>query len=196
MGVKEESLKSLKPIIVVSGPSGSGKRTYTSMLLEEFPNILCSISSTTRNPREDEIDGYHYNFISEEEFKKDIEEGNFIEWALVHNMYYYGTSLKQVNGALENNKCILIELNYEGYLQLLKKLDRSLIKSIFIEPFPREILADLIQKRSPLSEKELKNRLNSIEEEVKNSAHYDHILTPTYSDIEETYKNFKKLLFS
>ena len=74
-------------LYVISGPSGAGKGTLVSALLKECPHIVLSVSATTRQPREGEIDGVHYHFLTIEEFENTIEEDGFIEWAKVHSNY-------------------------------------------------------------------------------------------------------------
>ena len=88
-------------ILILSGPSGSGKSTLLSKLMKEFDGIYFSISSTTRSIREGEIAGVSYHYISEDEFKRGIDEGKFLEWAQVHKNYY-GTSLEPVEAALKD----------------------------------------------------------------------------------------------
>ena len=82
-------------ILILSGPSGCGKSTLLKEIYKNINNYYFSISTTTRTPRAGEQDGVDYYFVSKEEFEKDIEEGNFLEWAKVHDNYY-GTSLKPI----------------------------------------------------------------------------------------------------
>jgi guanylate kinase len=181
--------------IIVSGPSGSGKSTCTSKLREDYPQIQWSVSSTTRKPREGETDGIHYNFISKSQFEEGIKNDEFLEWAIVHNVDYYGTPKQPVLNSLRKGLDVLLELDYQGFFQLREQLDNQFLKSIFIKPFSREILSQLIRDRNPTSDKELENRLNSIEKEVSVANQYDHIITPTYDDIEGTYKRFVEAIF-
>ena len=80
-------------ILILSGPSGAGKSSLINELNKKIDNLYFSVSVTTRKKRKEEIDGVDYHFVSKDEFKKDIEKGMFLEWALVHG-HYYGTSLK------------------------------------------------------------------------------------------------------
>ena len=90
-------------ILVISGPSGSGKSSLMKEVLTQIPDTYFSISSTTRAPREGEVDGVNYHFISKEEFEQDIDAGFFLEWAKVHD-HYYGTSLKPILKEIEERQ--------------------------------------------------------------------------------------------
>ena len=101
-------------ILIVSGPSGSGKSTLLSRLLKEEKDLYFSISTTTRAPRQGEAHGVNYYFTDEKEFKKGIDEGEFLEWACVHNNYY-GTSLKPVLRALDAGKIAIFDIDVQGF---------------------------------------------------------------------------------
>ena len=116
-------------ILLLSGPSGSGKSTVLSRLFAEFSNVYFSISSTTRSPRAGEKDGVNYHFISLAEFEKDIKDGLFLEWARVHGNYY-GTSLKPVLEALNNDKIVVFDIDVQGYFLAQKKYAKQ-ITSVF-----------------------------------------------------------------
>jgi len=93
-------------ILVVSGPSGSGKSTLMHEMIKRIDNTYFSISTTTREKRSGEVEGKDYFFISKDEFKTGIEEGNFLEWARVHDNYY-GTSLKPILKELSEGKMVI-----------------------------------------------------------------------------------------
>ena len=90
-------------ILVISGPSGSGKSSLMKEVFKEVKNSYFSISTTTRDIREGEVDGINYHFVSKEEFEQDIDAGYFLEWAKVHDNYY-GTSLKPILKELHHGK--------------------------------------------------------------------------------------------
>lgn len=119
-------------ILILSGPSGSGKSTLLSRALKEIDGLVFSISSTTRAPRDGEIDGVHYHFVSEDEFKKGIEAGEFLEWANVHKNFY-GTSLIQVKKALGEGKIVVFDIDVQGF-KLAKEKLAKIITSVLLPP--------------------------------------------------------------
>ena len=101
-------------LLVISGPSGSGKSSLMKEVLKEITDSYFSISSTTRSIREGEVDGINYHFISKEEFEKDMDAGFFLEWAKVHDNYY-GTSLKPILKELHAGKLVICDFVVPGH---------------------------------------------------------------------------------
>lgn len=101
-------------ILIISGPSGCGKSSLLKKFYENFSNYYFSISTTTRLPRVGEVHGIDYFFVTKEEFEKDIEEENFLEYANVHNNYY-GTSLKPIMKALGEGKLVIFDIDVQGH---------------------------------------------------------------------------------
>lgn len=100
-------------LIVVSGPSGAGKSTLIRVALDEVPELAYSVSATTREPRQGEVDGQHYIFLSREQFERWIEEGNFLEWAeYAGNLY--GTPEHRVDELLESGRSVILEIELQG----------------------------------------------------------------------------------
>ncbi len=104
-------------LIVFSAPSGAGKTTIVKEILREFPQIIFSISATTRPKRETEIDGIEYFFLTESDFKKKIENDEFIEWEKFYD-YYYGTLKSFITANIEAGKAVLLELDVKGALTI------------------------------------------------------------------------------
>ncbi len=156
--------------LVITAPSGAGKSTLIRKLIAEFPNFQFSVSYTTRRPRQDEIDGVDYNFISEEEFKAKIEEGFFTEWAQVHD-YYYGTPLSEVLSVLEQGKDMLFDIDIQGAKQLKLTLPEAYF--IFIFPPSMQELAKRLVDRSTDSDEAIQTRLLNAKDEVEQS-HWFH----------------------
>jgi guanylate kinase len=104
-------------LIVVSGPSAAGKSTLIRAAREAIPELAYSVSATTRNPREGEVDGRDYVFLSREEFEKWIEEGRFLEWA-EYSGNLYGTPEERVEEFLENGRSVILEIELQGARQV------------------------------------------------------------------------------
>ena len=100
-------------ILVISGPSASGKSTLVSMLIKAFDELVFSVSHTTRSPRQNEIEGKDYYFVSEETFSQMIERGEFVEWAKVHDNLY-GTSEKEIVSKAGKNKFLILDIDVQG----------------------------------------------------------------------------------
>ena len=119
-------------ILVLSGPSGAGKSTLLNKIIDDVGECYFSISTTTRAPRKGEKDGVDYFFVSEDEFKKDIEKEMFLEHAYVHGNYY-GTSLKPVKEALKDGKLVIFDIDVQGNTIVTNRLG-DIVTSVFISP--------------------------------------------------------------
>lgn len=150
-------------IFVVSAPAGTGKTTLVRMLQDEFPNVIESISFTTRQPRSQEIPGKDYYFISHQEFKQKIEEGEFLEHAKVFGQYY-GTSKKFLAEQQEKGNHVILVIDTQGALFLKEKIDAIFI---FIRPPCLEVLKERLLARKSESEEAMNERLNWAEKEME-----------------------------
>lgn len=177
-------------ILLISGPSGSGKSTLLNRLLKEEKDLYFSISSTTRAIREGEKDGVNYHYISQEEFKKGIEEDSFLEWACVHKNYY-GTSLKPVLKALGEGKIAIFDIDVQGF-HIARKKFGDIITSVFITTPSRNELKNRLENRGTDSYETIQNRLENALGEMEHIKSYDYFLIN--DDIEESYKNLKAVL--
>ena len=108
-------------LFVISAPSGTGKTSLVKAIVEKDPTISLAISTTTRKPRKGEIDGKDYFFVSRNTFEKKEQNNEFLEWAFVYGNFY-GTSLSTVEGCLENKKNIILEIDWQGALQVKKNV--------------------------------------------------------------------------
>ena len=121
-------------LIVLSSPSGTGKSTLAKMLLDKYNNIKLSTSATTRKPREGEIDGFHYYFLTQEEFDKRVANDEFLEYAGVYEKSY-GTLKSQVEEKFSEGNDVLLDIDWQGNRSVSKKItDKSKIISIFLLP--------------------------------------------------------------
>lgn len=161
-------------ILILSGPSGCGKSTLLKEIYKNIDNYYFSISTTTRAPRTGEQNGVDYYFVSKEEFEKDIEEGNFLEWAKVHDNYY-GTSLKPIIEALNDGKLVIFDIDVQGHKIVRKKLN-SQVTSVFITTPSLSILKDRLYSRNSDSNEIIEKRLNNAKEEIDSFLDYDYLI--------------------
>lgn len=180
----------MSKVVIISGPSGSGKSSLLKELFKNFDNLYFSISTTTREPRDGEINGVDYLFVTKKEFKKGIEEGDFLEWARVHNNYY-GTSLKPINNAIENNKIVLFDIDVQGQKIVKEKL-QDLAISLFITPPSIVELEKRITGRGLDKPSAIANRLKNAILEMKEIHCYDYLIIN--DDFEEAYKDFDAII--
>lgn len=161
-------------ILVLSGPSGAGKSTIINHASEKIGSYYFSISTTTRPPREGEVDGVDYYFVSHNEFEEDIKAGNFLEYATVHDNYY-GTSLKPVNQALNNGKLVIFDIDVQGH-RLVKAKMADLVTSAFITPPSLQELETRLYARSTDKSSVIEKRIENAKEEIKAISEFDYII--------------------
>jgi len=171
---------SAQPIlIVVSGPSGSGKGTLCQMLRKELPDLVYSISLTTRHPRPNEKNGVDYIFVSRDEFQKHIAAGDFLEWAEVYGNYY-GTLRSTVEENLKAGKDVLLELDIQGGQQVKKIYPDAVL--IFIMPPSLDELSKRIIGRGTDDAATINIRLSCAPDELLAAKKYDYVV---YNDVVE-----------
>jgi guanylate kinase len=173
-------------ILVLSGPSGAGKSTIISTSSKAIGSYYFSISTTTRKPREGEIDGVDYYFVSKEEFEEDIKAGNFLEYATVHNNYY-GTSLLPVKKALDENKLVIFDIDIQGHRLVRAKLG-DIVTSAFITPPTLKELKRRLYSRCSDSLEIITQRVENAKDEIKAIGEYDFMIIN--DDIEKASKEF------
>ncbi|MDA7818452.1 guanylate kinase [Sulfurimonas sp.] len=161
-------------ILVLSGPSGSGKSSILNEIIYDIGDCYFSISTTTRPIREGEADGIHYHFVSEEEFKKDIEEDHFLEYAFVHGNYY-GTSIKPVKQALSEGKLVLFDIDVQGNTVVTNRLG-DITTSVFISPPTLSELKRRLESRSTDEQDVIDRRLQMAKKEIQRISEYDFVV--------------------
>jgi len=161
-------------ILILSGPSGCGKSTLLKEVYKEINDYYFSISTTTRKPRVGEVNGVDYFFVSKEEFEEDIKNGNFLEYALVHGNYY-GTSLKPINKALEENKLVIFDIDVQGHELVRNKLN-SIVTSVFITTPSLKVLEERLNSRNTDDKSVIENRIKNAKGEVKYFRDYDYLI--------------------
>ncbi len=167
-------------ILVISGPSGSGKSTLMHEMIKRIENSYFSISTTTREKREGEIEGKDYFYISKEEFKKGIEEGSFLEWARVHDNYY-GTSLKPILKELNAGKMVIFDIDVQGH-KIAKEKFGNIITSVFVTTPNQNVLKERLIQRGTDSPESIEKRLNNAISEMTRIKEYDFLLINDYFD--------------
>ena len=160
-------------LIVFSAASGAGKTTIVKQILKEYPQIIFSISSTTRPKRESETNGVEYFFLSEEEFKNKIENDEFVEWEKFYD-YYYGTLKSFINTNIESGKTVLLELDVKGALTIKRLYPYAHL--IYISPPSFEELVNRLRQRNTESETDFQKRIDRAKMELGLKDKFDFII--------------------
>jgi len=158
-------------LLIISGPSGTGKGTLVKKLMDSDPSICFSCSATTRPPRAKEIDGVHYHFIDEAEYERRLLQGAFLEHATVHG-YRYGTLKGDVRTSLARGKNVLLDIDPQGALRVMEQ-ERDYV-SIFMLPPSFRALRVRLHTRNTDDPAEIGRRLRNAREEIKNIDRYQY----------------------
>jgi guanylate kinase len=161
-------------ILILSGPSGCGKSTLLKEVYKDIDDYYFSISTTTRAPRVGEVNGIDYFFVTKEEFEKDIQNDDFLEYAKVHDNYY-GTSLKPINKALEEGKLVIFDIDVQGHEIVRNKLG-SIVTSVFITTPSLEVLETRLNSRNTDSLEIIEKRIKNAKGEVEYFQDYDYLI--------------------
>ena len=160
-------------IIAVSAPSGGGKTTIVKQILKKFPEIVFSVSATTRPKRESEKNGVEYYFITEAEFKQKINNDEFVEWEKFYD-YYYGTFKSVVEENVKNGKSVLLEVDVKGAISLKRIYPEAHL--IYITPPSFEELVKRLRERRTESESDMKKRIERAKMELSVKDKFDYFI--------------------
>lgn len=159
---------------VLSSPSGGGKTTVISHLLQRVPALIRSVSVTTRIPRPGERNGREYHFVSEDRFRQMLRAGQLIEWAKVHGAYY-GTPQAEILRAIERGQDIVLTIDVQGARKIRKALG-NLAVLVFLKPPSMSHLKSRLLSRQTESPESLKQRMRAAHREMKSAAWYDYVV--------------------
>lgn len=187
----QTATQNLQPrLIVVSAPSGAGKTTLCEKLIADFPNIVLSISSTTRAKRPQEQEGVHYHYLTPTAFQEKIDAGEFAEWAEVHGKRY-GTAKSTIDQNLRQGKHTLFDIDVQGAMSLRKAYGTRVLL-IFIHPPSLETLEQRLIKRQGDSSASIETRLRNAYDELRWSEKFDHQILN--DDLTRAYRELRGII--
>ncbi|ANQ53232.1 guanylate kinase [Thermosipho affectus] len=178
-------------LIVVSGPSGVGKTSIISALLNKLDKVVFSVSCTTRPPRPGEIDGVDYFFISKEKFMEMRDNGEFLEWAKVHGNLY-GTPKEFVVENIKKGYRIILDIDVQGALQVKKNFDDAVF--VFVAPPSYEVLRERLLKRGTENKQSMLKRLENAKWEMSQIDAFDYLIIN--NDLEKSIVAMKSIVIA
>lgn len=178
-------------LIVLSGPSGVGKGSVLNKVIGRRKNLKLSVSYTTRLPRDGEVNGAHYNFVSKDEFLSLVENGEMLEYA-EYCGNYYGTPKKSVEIEIKNGNNVILEIEVQGGKQVLEKCPKAI--GIFVVPPSIKALYSRLNLRALDSEEMILNRMEECRREIEFAKNYDYIVVNEC--IEDCASNILKIIDS
>ena len=159
------------PVTVLAGPTAVGKGTVSAAIRARYPQIWLSVSATTRAPRPGEIDGVHYRFVSEEDFSRLVEDGQMLEWAVVHGRNKYGTPRGPVEEKVAEGRPVLLEIDLAGARQVRETLPEA--RFVFLAPPDWDTLVQRLVGRGTEDEEERERRLATARVELAAEDEFD-----------------------
>ncbi len=161
--------------IIFSAPSGSGKTTIVSNLIEQLPTLKFSVSATTRIKRPNEVDAKDYYFLSVEQFKEKVSKEEFLEWEEVYENIYYGTLKEEVERIWSEDNTVIFDVDVQGGVKLKEKLGQQAL-SIFVRVPNLEVLEERLKSRSTENEDSLEMRIQKASKEMLEERKFDCVV--------------------
>ncbi|WP_307806919.1 guanylate kinase [Naasia sp. SYSU D00057] len=170
----ERQKRKIEPgaLVVLAGPTAVGKGTVSTYIRDNHPEVLLSVSATTRPPRPGEVEGVNYYFVDDAEFDRMIEAGEFLEWATVHNAYRYGTPRPPITRALAEGKSVLLEIDIQGARQVRQVFPEA--RLVFLLPPSWEELVRRLTGRGTEDAEEQERRLRTAHDELAVQDEFDY----------------------
>jgi guanylate kinase len=159
-------------LTVLAGPTAVGKGTVSTYIRDNYPDVWLSVSATTRPPRPGEVHGVHYFFVSPEEFDALVADGQLLEWAVVHGRNRYGTLRSTVQDAMDDGRCVLLEIDLQGARQVKESMPEA--NFVFLAPPTWEELVRRLIGRGTETAEEQQHRLETAKLELAAEPEFDH----------------------
>jgi len=191
--VEKLSLSEKGVLVILSSPSGAGKTSIARALVEENKNFLFSVSATTRKSRPGEVNGREYHFLTVNEFRERINDGQFLEHAKVFGNLY-GTPLEPVMESINNGKDLIFDVDWQGGKQIRSSSLSRFVISIFILPPSIKALQERLMKRAQDSSETVKDRMTKSIGEIMHWKEYDYVIVN--NDFEQTLDEVKSIITS
>ncbi len=180
-------------LVILSSPSGAGKTSIARALVEENKNFLFSVSATTRKSRPGEVDGREYHFLTVDEFREKINDGQFLEHAKVFGNFY-GTPLHPVMESIDDGKDLIFDVDWQGGKQIRSSSLSKFVISIFILPPSIKALQERLMKRAQDSSETVKDRMTKSIGEIMHWKEYDYVIIN--NNFEQTLEEVKSIITS
>lgn len=161
-------------LLVLAGPTAVGKGTVAKHIIEHNPQVVLSVSATTRAPRPGEVDGVSYFFLTDAEFDELIETDQMLEFAVVHGKHRYGTPRQPVEAALAEGKAVLLEIDIQGARQVKQRMPQA--TSVFLAPPSWEELVRRLEGRGTEDQAEMARRLETARVELAAQGEFDQVI--------------------
>lgn len=174
--------KSKGKLVVFSAPSGAGKTTLVKYLMSQIPTLSFSISAASRKPRQNEVDGQDYYFLTVEDFKKKIATNAFVEWEEVYSNHFYGTFSSEVERIRNKGHHVIFDVDVKGGINI-KKFFGDEVLAVFVKPPSVEHLENRLRIRATDSEKDIQTRIDKAAEELEFAKCFDVIVINDDLDI-------------